>query len=117
MKNFYFMQPLLIFSFILISCSHQNRSIINGYISAHNSHDINRSLSYYSDDISFELVRTWVKHGKNEIRNLEEWDAALNSKLNFYVTKESGDTLFCKGTEQNEWFKGVGIDKIDCFRF
>ena len=104
---------LLTFLLLLSSCSKDNRSILNQYISTHNSHNIEQSLSFYRNDISFELTGTWIKTGKSKIRELEEWDAALNSKLNFYVIEESGDTLLCNGTEENDWFKGVGIDKIE----
>jgi hypothetical protein len=104
---------LLTFPLFLSSCSKDNRSVLNQYISTHNSHDVDKSLSFYTNDISFELTGTWIKEGKSQIRELEEWDAALNSKLSFFITDESGDSLFCKGTEENDWFKGVGINKIE----
>ena len=113
MRKYLFIFILLTFPLLLFSCSNDNGSILNQYITTHNSHNIDKSLSFYTNDISFELTGTWIKKGKSQIRELEEWDAALNSKLDFYITNESGDSLFCKGTEENDWFKGVGIDKIE----
>jgi hypothetical protein len=102
---------ILITSF-LFSCYSNNESLLKQYVIAHNSHNINKSLEIYSEDISFELVGTWIKQGKDEIKKLEEWDAAVNSQLQFNALRESGDTLFCNGIEINDWFTAIGIEKI-----
>jgi len=112
MKKKNFTPIFLISLFILSSCTQNNKSILNEYMNAHNSHNIQKPLAYYSDDITFQLVGTWTKNGKEEIAELEEWDSAVNSKLQFYVQKESGDTLFCYGTETNDWFTAIGINEI-----
>ncbi len=97
---------------ITLACTERNEDILTEYLATHNSHNVQQSLSYYSDDISFELVGTWIKKGKEEIKNLEEWDAAVNSFLEVNIVRINKDTLFCSGNERNDWFIAVGIDEI-----
>jgi len=99
--------------FILPSCSTDNNYIVENYIKIHNSHDVQKSLSYYSDDITFELVGTWIKSGRKEIKSLEEWDSAVSSNLKLSLFKTSGDTLFYTAKEKNDWFTAIGIGKIN----
>lgn len=53
--------------------------IVTAYLDAHNAHDIERTLAFLSDDFRFEAVDVWVRQGKHLARQLEEWDAAINS--------------------------------------
>jgi len=113
MKNIF---SFFIYSFLLLflsSCSKDNKTILQDYVSSHNSHNVEKSLSFYSEDITFELVGTWVKSGKEKIKELEEWDSATNSNLSFQIVREYGDTLFCTGEEKNDWFTAVGIETIN----
>ena len=43
---------------------------------------------------------------------MEKWDSTLNSNLKFESFKVSGDSVFCKVIEKNDWFKAVGIEQI-----
>ena len=105
--------PLFLTLFLFTSCSKSNKSILDDYVQSHNNHNIEKSLSYFSDDVIFELAGVWVKMGKSKVRELEEWDSELNSQLNFIVHKENGDTLFCTGIEKNDWFTSVGINEVN----
>ena len=104
---------LILLLFIFCSCSPNNESIVKNYIIDHNLHNVEKSLSYYSDDITFELVGTWIKSGKKEIKSLEEWDSAVNSNLKLNLFKTSGDTLLYTVKEKNDWFSAIGIEQIN----
>jgi hypothetical protein len=108
MKLFTILLPAV----ILIGCNQNNISVVESYEKLHNSHDIEGAMSLYHDEIEFELAGTWIKSGKAEIRELEEWDRALNSDLEIESIKVKGDSIFCKVIERNDWFKAVGIEKI-----
>lgn len=95
---------------LIFGCTVQNGGeIIRSYEKAHNSHDVEKVLSFYSDDIEFELKGIWIKSGIDEIRTLAEWDAALNSNLKFESIITKNDTVFCKVIENNDWFRAVNI--------
>ena len=58
-------------------------------------------------------MHVWTKEGKEQIRNLAEYDAALNSELicpDFMISK---DTVKCKTIEKNDWFRLAGIDSVE----
>jgi len=103
---------IIIISLFILSCSKNNLRLVKTLEDLHNSHDIDGVMSLYHDSITFELVGIWVKSGKEEIRELEEWDSALNSNLKFQTFEIKGDSVFCKVIEKNDWFKAVGIEKI-----
>ncbi len=106
---------LLIFlsCLIIISCEKENKvDFIKSYFAAHNRHDIEKALIYYSEDVVFELKGVWTKTGLADMRSLEEWDAALNSHLRLESAEISGDTVRAKVIESNDWFRSVGIDSL-----
>ena len=106
-------KTIIIILFYLISCSNnESVNILKSYQEAHNQHNVEKSLSFYDDSIKFELRGVWIKKGKKEVRKLEEWDSALNSNLIFNSIKVKQDSIFCKVTEKNDWFKAVGIKKL-----
>ncbi len=108
---------VVIFSLFImsISCSSESRLVKNlrAYKQAHNAHDVNKAMSFYSDDIRFDMVGSWIKKGKDEIRELEEWDAAVNSYLEFTDIEVKGDTIKCKAIEKNDLFTASGIQKLE----
>jgi hypothetical protein len=112
MKRYFLLLWSLIF---LFSCSNNSsQELVQSYINVHNTHDIDKALAFYDDTIVFELKNVWVKSGKDAVRTLEEFDAAMNSNLRLeeITVKGDSDSLFCKVIENNDWFKGVGIEDL-----
>ena len=90
----------------------QATELIKSYEQAHNAHDIDKSLSFFHQEIIFELKGVWTKSGKEAIRSLEEWDAALNSHLKFEFIRFNGDSVFCKIIESNDWFRAIDMETL-----
>ncbi len=105
-----FLLPLILL--LAFSCNQNKINLVKKYEKLHNMHSVENALALYDDDIKFELVGVWIKSGKKEIKNLEEWDKALNSNLKFKSFKLKGDSVFCKVIEKNDWFSAVGIEQI-----
>jgi hypothetical protein len=106
--NFFIIGILLI-----ISCSKEkSQEVVKSYIAAHNAHDIENSLTFYDENIVFELKGVWVKKGLIELRSLEEWDAALNSNLKLESITSVEDTVLCRIVENNDWFRAVDITNL-----
>ena len=95
---------------MIISCSPKLMNRLKAYEEIHNSHDVEKVMSFYTEDFRFEMVGMWVAKGKEEMRKLEEWDAAVNSHLTFTDLKVNGDTVTCKLTEQNDLHRLAGIE-------
>jgi len=103
-NNILFIFSLLVF----ISCSSKKpQEVIKSYISAHNNHDIEKALTFYDENIVFELKGIWTKKGVSEMQFLEEWDATLNSNLKLESMTSKGDTVFCRVVENNDWFRAI----------
>jgi hypothetical protein len=103
---------IIILSLFTISCTQNSLKLVKTLEKLHNLHDIEGAMSLYHNEIEFEIIGTWIKSGKEEIRELEEWDRALNSNLKFESIYVKGDSVFCKVIEKNDWFKAVGIQQI-----
>jgi hypothetical protein len=105
---------LFIFSLlIIISCSKEKtQEVVKSYIASHNSHDIENTLTFYDDNIIFELKGVWTKKGMLEMQSLEEWDAALNSNLKLESISSKEDTVFCRIVENNDWFGAIDITNL-----
>jgi|GEM_PF-1705210 len=85
---------------------------IRGMEEAHNRHDLEKELGYYSDDARFEVVGAWAKEGKAEFRKLLELDVLMNSRLEFTDFRIEGNTVTCKVREQNDMIALLGMDAM-----
>lgn len=104
----------VILGLLLISCKGENKDeIIQSYFDVHNAHDIEKSLSYFGDEIEFELKGVWVKKGLDDMRSLEEWDAGMKSQLKLKSARIAGDTVYCKVVESNDWFRTIGVQELN----
>ena len=97
----------------VIGCSQSNEEILLDYLEHRNQHNINKSLSYLSDDIRFELIGVWIKTGLSDLRELEIWDKSMNTALDFEIAKTIGDTIICIGTERNDWFSALDMEFVE----
>ena len=104
---------LAISCFVIMACAKENKEeVIKSYMEAHNTHDIEKALSFVDDQVVFDLKGVWVKEGKSAMKTLEKWDSTLNSNLRLESIKMVNDTLFCKVVENNDWFRSVGITDL-----
>ncbi len=83
---------------------------VKTYEQAHNKHDVEKVMSLYTNDITFEIVGTWKRAGNKQVRELAEWDAATNSHMIISDIKVIEDTVTFKLKEGNDWFRLAGIE-------
>jgi proline iminopeptidase len=82
-------------------------------MAAHNRHDLERELSFYTDDARFEVVGAWVKEGKEQLRELFTWDVVGNSRLTFTDFRVQDHTVTCHVKEQSDTITGLGMDAFE----
>lgn len=108
-KQFFFVIGFLIFT----SCTHDEaQETVKAYIEAHNKHDVKKEVSFYHQDIVFELKNTWTKQGVEEMESLAVWDSTINSNLKLESFHVKGDSVLCKIIENNDWFSEVNIKDL-----
>ncbi len=105
---------IIILGFLIFtSCSKDEaQETVKAYFEAHNNHDVEKELSYYHQDIVFELKNTWTKKGVQEMKSLAVWDSTTNSNLKLESFQIKGDSVLCKVIENNIWFSEVGIKDL-----
>lgn len=107
--------PWLLIVFIALlasSCSPDLSERIKAYEATYNTHDVEKLMSFYADDIEFEIVGVWVKEGKAVVQELAEWDKATNMHMTISNIEVSGDTVTCKLVETNDWWKLAGMGEV-----
>jgi ketosteroid isomerase-like protein len=113
----------LLLALILIvyfsSCSKPNRGdIVREHIKAVNNDDVKKNLTFFADDIVFEMAAPEQYRqfsgkftGKDQLRNLMEWDVTNNARLTINDMKVDGNTVIVKLTEKNEGWRLLGIEE------
>jgi hypothetical protein len=101
--------PLL----LTTSCAPTLADRVKAFQKAANSGDVEKLLSFYADDVRFEIVGTpMVIEGKEKLRKPIEEQFILNCHLTFTNIKVNGNTATYKVKEQNDWLKAAGIDAL-----
>ncbi len=105
---------LIILLLLTWSCSRPTlHDRVKGYLSAHNSHEVEETMVFYAEDCQFTLPGQQTIAGKSNVRALEEFDAVVNSELLFSDVEGRGDTVFIgQVRERNDWFRLAGIDEV-----
>ena len=101
---------LFLWCIIILGCESKHEKQVKTYEQVHNRHDVDKVMSLYSNDISFEIVGTWVKSGKGQVHGLAEWDSVTNSSMLISDIVVHADTASFKLKEGNDWFRLVGIE-------
>lgn len=112
-KKTFIMFYLVSLLLLTTSCAPSLVDRVEAFQKAANSHDVEKLLSFYADDVRFELVGTpMVIEGKEKLRKPIEEQFILNVHLTFADIKVSGNTATYKVKEQNDWLKAAGIDAL-----
>lgn len=96
-----------------LSCSPKPADIVKSYQEAYNNHDLERVLALYAEDVSFEVVGQISLQGKEQLRELTEYDFVLNIHMSCGPSETKGDSVICELTETNDWLKTAGIQRAD----
>jgi hypothetical protein len=105
----------LLLSLILIfsdsSCSKPNvGDIVRAHIQAVNTDDVEKNLTFFADDIVFEMDSYGKLSGKDQLRGLMESDVVNKARLTIDDIEVEGDTAIVKLREKNEIFRLLEIE-------
>jgi len=106
----------LLLALILIayfsSCSKPNLGdIVREHIKAVNNDDVKKNLTFFADDIVFEIFDDVKLSGKDLLRGLMESDVVNKARLTIIDMKVEGNTVIVKLTEKNEGYRLLGIEE------
>jgi len=69
-------------------------------------------MGMFADDAEFEIVGLYTVVGKQQIRAIFEYDAGVNTELQFINCTSEGDTVTCQLVERNDRLEAIGISKL-----
>lgn len=88
------------------------KDIARDYQDALSRHDIEEALSYLDDDFRIIYPDGNIVRGKETVREIMEWDVALNSVLTIDGMEASGNSVTLgRITETNSFLNQLGIDE------
>jgi len=94
------------------SCSKPNLGdIVRKHIKAVNNDDVEKNLSFFTDDAVFEVFEEATLSGKNELRDLMESDAVNKARLTIIDMETEGNTVIAHLIEKNEGQRLLGIEE------
>lgn len=106
----------LILTISLSSCSKPNLGdIVREHIEAVNTDDVEKNLTFFTDDAVFEIFDVAKLSGKGQLRRLMESDVINKARLTINDMKVEGDTVIVDLTEKNEGYRLLGIEE-DSFK-
>jgi len=77
-----------------------------------NQHDIEKIMSMFTDDATFEIVGLSKFSGKQQVKIIFEYDVGVNTNLHFINFKSEGDAVHCQILERNDRLDAIGISEL-----
>lgn len=82
------------------------------YLARHNAHDVDGVMALFAEDARFEIPGRLVRCGKEEIRQTEEWEAAVHDHLRAGDLVEADAEVCFRAFEANDWLRAAGVDEL-----
>ena len=86
--------------------------LVESFQEAVNQKDVNKALAMYTDDAEFEIVGISKYSGKEQIRNVFEYDIGVNTELKFINCEIHGNTVSGQLLERNDRLDAIGIGEL-----
>jgi len=108
---------LLLIVMVTISCSTNNqsktmRTQFKVYFESQNHHEIEKTLSFLSEDFELHFTEYDIKIDKKGLVDVLGWDKGVNGKVSHDKLIVKGDSIAGLFTERNDFLKLVGIEEL-----
>ena len=77
-----------------------------------NQHDVEEIMSLFTEDAEFEIVGLSKFSGKQNVKNIFEYDVAVNTNLQFINCKSEAGRVHCQILERNDRLDAIGISEL-----
>ncbi len=75
-------------------------------------HNIEKIMAMFTEDATFEIVGFSKFVGKQQVKNIFEYDIGVNTNLEFINCKSKGNTVHCQILERNDRLDAIGISEL-----
>ncbi len=90
----------------------QPKEVTRLYLARHNAHDVDGVMALFADDAHYEIPGRLVRHGKAEIRQTEEWEAAVHDQLRAGDLVQADHEVCFRAFEANDWLRASGVEEL-----
>ena len=87
-------------------------NLVESFQEAVNQKDVNKILTMFIDGAEFELVGLSKYSGKEQIRNVFEYDIGVNTELEFINCKIHGNSVSGQLLERNDRLDAIGYGEL-----
>jgi len=77
-----------------------------------NQHDVEKIMTMVTEDVTLEDVGLSKFSGKQQIKNIFECHAGVNSNVQFINCKSEGNTVHCQMLLRNDTLDAMGIGEL-----
>jgi len=77
-----------------------------------NQHDVEKIMSMFTENATFEIVGLSKFSGKQNVKNVFEYDVGVNTNLEFINCESEGNTVQCQILERNDRLEAIGINEL-----
>jgi len=77
-----------------------------------NQHNVEKIMSMFTENATFEIVGLSKFAGKQQVKNIFEYDIGVNTNLQFINCKSEGNTVHCQILERNDKLDAIGISEL-----
>ncbi len=82
------------------------------YLARHNAHDVDGVMALFAEEARFEIPGRLIRCGTEEIRQTEEWEAAVHDHLRAGDLVEADTEVSFRAFEANDWLRAAGVDEL-----
>jgi hypothetical protein len=87
-------------------------NLVESFQEVVNCHNVDEILAMFREDAEFEIVGQSKLRGKQEIRNIFDYDVGVNTELKFINCKSEGDSVHCRILERNDRLDAIDISEL-----
>ncbi len=86
--------------------------LVQLYFDRHNVGDVDGVMALYGDDAVFEMAGSFVREGKEQLREMEAFDASVHELLVVTKMKEINGQVHCQVNAGSDFLKAVNIPAL-----
>jgi hypothetical protein len=77
-----------------------------------NQQKVKKIMNMFTEDATFEIVGLSKFEGKQNVKNIFEYDVGVNTSVKYINCKSEGDNVHCQVLERNDRLEAIGIDEL-----
>ena len=77
-----------------------------------NRHDVEKIMTMFTEDATFEIAGVSNFSGRQQIKNVFEYDVGVNTELKLTDCQWEGVTVRCQLFERNDRLDAIGISEL-----